>query len=62
MDCQFVYEKIQQKLIVIEYVGIGEKLAHIFTKAFGGDGIIGLIMHVTSWASLIFMLQLERGC
>ena len=36
IDCHFIREKIQQKLITTGHVRAGEQLADIFTKALNG--------------------------
>ena len=39
IDCHFVCEKIQLRLISIGYVKTGEQLGGIFTKALSGDRV-----------------------
>ena len=37
IDCHFVHEKIQLRLISTGYMKTGEQLSDIFTKALSGD-------------------------
>ena len=57
VDCHIVHKKIEEKIIAAKHVSSGHQLADLLNKSLGR-----IRVDLTSWACMIYMLQLEGEC
>ncbi|WMV45233.1 hypothetical protein MTR67_038618 [Solanum verrucosum] len=59
IDCNFIYEKFEDKTIEVPYVKTLEQLADVLTKVVSRKAFI---THLSRWAYMISMLHFEGEC
>ena len=59
VDYHIVHQTLEEKIVVMKHVSSGHQLADLLTKSLGRTRVDFIW---TSWACMIYMLQLEGEC